>query len=270
MRKLLICCAACLMALCAWAQAPVAYAVRFEQGGITDWYMLSTTPKVTMGTSITIAGKSYDLTQGEVKTAFGTAPADEWQTIRENMTVGEYGTVCLPRTVTEFRGAIFYEVTEFLSNVKMDEVATLQAGVGYVFQATDDLIQVKYTGASVAEPIAVTEGLQGTFTAIQDGAAGTAGNVLEGNYIVYNNQFRLCAGTCSLAPYRAYLLGTRFMGEGIGDFFTMNLSDEPITGLGQWNKDNGARTMKVLKNGILYILRDNKVYNAQGAKVVKR
>lgn len=267
MRKLLICCAACLMALCAWAQTPVADAVRFEQGGITDWYMLSTTPKVTMGTSITIAGKSYDLTQGEVKTAFGTAPADEWETIREDMTVGEYGTVCLPRTVTETKGATFYEVVEFMSNVKMNEVTTLQAGKGYVCQATESTIQVKYTGAPVAEPIKVQRGLQGTFVAIQDGAKGTAGNILEGNYIVYNNQFRLCAGTCSLAPYHAYLLNARFAAEGIGDFFTMNLSDEPITGLGQWNKDNGARTMKVIKNGILYILRDNKVYNAQGMKL---
>lgn len=267
MRKLLICCAACLMALCAWAQAPTVDAVRFEQGGTTDWYMLSTTPKVTMGTSITIAGKSYDLTQGEVKTTFGTAPVvDEWVTVREGMTVGEYGTICLPRKVTEFKGATFYEVIQFRSTVKTDEVTTLQAGRGYIFQATESSIQVKYTGEAVLEPVKAELGLQGTFVAIQDGVAGTPGNVLEGNYIFINNQFRKCAGTCSLAPYRAYLLNERFMAEGIGDI-VFDVVDEPLTELEQSTIHNPLSTFKILKDGHFMIIRDSKVYNAQGIKI---
>ena len=91
MRKLLIYCAACLMALCAWAQAPTIDAVKFEQGSTTDWYLLSTTPTVTMGTSITIAGKSYDLNQGEVKTTFGTAPEEKITLTVADFTVTEDG-----------------------------------------------------------------------------------------------------------------------------------------------------------------------------------
>ncbi len=36
------------------------------------------------------------------------------------------------------------------------------------------------------------------------------------------------------------------------------------TELGQWNKDKGQRTIKVLRDGQLMIIRDNKTYNAQG------
>ncbi len=273
MRKSLILSLACLMALSAMAQVQLredeVTAVKFEQGQTTDWYMLSTKPKVTFDQDFNPVinnNTTYDLALGKVRTTFGIPVIETWETIREGLSVGEYGTVCLPRTVTEFKGAIFYEVIQFMSDVKTEEVKTLQAGKGYIFQATESTVQVKYTGEPVAEPVMVTMGLQGTFVAIQDGAAGTAGNVLEGNYILYNNQFRKCAGACTLSPYRAYLLKERFSAEGIGDLI-IDVVEEPITSLSdvKWQAVPGVK--KVLMDGILYILRDSRVYNAQGIKI---
>jgi hypothetical protein len=48
-------------------------------------------------------------------------------------------------------------------------------------------------------------GLYGTFEAISDGAAGAAGNELEGNYMLSNNQIIKCLGNCKLPAYRAYI-----------------------------------------------------------------
>lgn len=80
MRKLLICCAACLMGISAMAQVELKEAleeidaVHFVQNETSDWYKLANEPTVTVETTITINGKSYDLYDGDVITAFGKEP----------------------------------------------------------------------------------------------------------------------------------------------------------------------------------------------------
>ena len=264
------------MALSAVAQVQLredeVTAVKFEQGQTTDWYMLSTKPKVTFDKDFNPVinnNTTYDLALGKVRTTFGVPVIETWETIREGLSVGEYGTVCLPRTVTEFKGATFYDVTEFMSDVKTEEVKTLQAGRGYIFQATESTVQVKYTGEAVLEPVKVDTGLQGTFVTIQDGVAGTPGNILEGNYILINNQFRKCLGTCSAAPYRAYLLNVRFAAEGIGDLI-IDVVEEPVTGLRVHDAQctmHGGKVMKVLLDGQFRIIREGRAYTIEGLKI---
>lgn len=76
MRKLFIVGAACLTALSAIAQTgPEIDAVKLVQGDANpDWYMLEDSPEVTVGTTISINGKTYDLTQGQVDSYLGIAP----------------------------------------------------------------------------------------------------------------------------------------------------------------------------------------------------
>lgn len=80
MRKLLICCAACLMGISAMAQIEPKRtsedidAVHFVQNETSDWYKLANEPTVSVGTTITIDGISYNLYEGDVRTTFGKAP----------------------------------------------------------------------------------------------------------------------------------------------------------------------------------------------------
>ena len=69
--------------------------------------------------------------------------------------------------------------------------------------ATSNLIKVLYQGEE-ALSAGDHNGLHGTFTNIEDGAAGAAGNVLEGNHMLSNNEIKKCLGNCRLQAYRAY------------------------------------------------------------------
>lgn len=132
------------------------------------------------------------------------------ETVRTGLTEGKFGTICLDKNVTTSQGASFYEIAYREDQngepykVNFDEVKTLEAGVPYIFLAEDEQITVVY-GDETAIAASSKNGLVGTFAAIQDGAAGAAGNMLEGNYLVNNNQIRRCLGNCSLPANRAYI-----------------------------------------------------------------
>ena len=124
------------------------------------------------------------------------------------VTSGRYGTICLPYGSTNMTGATFYEVAWMNTAVNpwqvyVDEVTELEAGKPYIFMATSDLIKVLYQGEE-ALSAGDHNGLYGTFTNIEDGAAGAAGNVLEGNHMLSNNEIKKCLGNCKLQAYRAY------------------------------------------------------------------
>lgn len=125
-----------------------------------------------------------------------------------SVTSGRYGTICLPYNANYFEGAIFYEVSWMNTSVSpwqvlVEEVTELEAGKPYIFMATSNNILVACQGDAIADP-SNYNGLYGTFTNIEDGAAGAAGNVLEGNHMLSNNQIMKCLGNCQLLANRAY------------------------------------------------------------------
>lgn len=130
--------------------------------------------------------------------------------VRTGLTAGRYGTICLEKNVTAMLGASFYEIAYREDKdgtpykVCFDEVTMLEAGVPYIFLAEDEQITVVY-GDETTTAAGSKNGLVGTFDDISDGAAGTAGNQLEGNYLVNNNMIRLCGGNCNLPANRAYI-----------------------------------------------------------------
>ncbi len=124
------------------------------------------------------------------------------------VTSGRYGTICLPYNSNYFEGAIFYEVAWMNTSVSpwqvlVDEVTELEAGKPYIFMAKSNNILVACQGDAIADP-SNHNGLYGTFTDINDGPAGTASNVLEGNHMLSNNQIMKCLGYCQLLANRAY------------------------------------------------------------------
>ena len=130
--------------------------------------------------------------------------------VRAGLAAGQHGTICLKNNVTAMLGASFYEIAYREDKdgtpyrVCFDEVSALEAGVPYIFLAEDEQITVVY-GDETATEAKSKNGLVGTFAPIKDDDAGTAGNVLEGNYLINGNMIRRCGGNCSLSANRAYI-----------------------------------------------------------------
>jgi len=131
------------------------------------------------------------------------------------LTTGNIGTICLPYAVkeNEYIGASFYEIAykELDANgdpykVFFDEVTELEAGMPYIFVPQEGAKQVAvlYSGDEVTAA-GTKNGLVGTFISIDDNEQGNPNNVLEGNYIIYDNQLHKCIEYCGLDPYRAYV-----------------------------------------------------------------
>ncbi len=114
-----------------------------------------------------------------------------------SVTNGDFGTICLPYGSSNMTGAVFYEVAgQEPGKVYLDQVTTLEAGKPYIFRATASTITVVYEGDEALSP-GNHNGLYGTFT---DNTT-----VEQRNYIVYNNELRLCGTGCYINAYRAYL-----------------------------------------------------------------
>ena len=114
-----------------------------------------------------------------------------------DVTNGDFGTICLPYGSNNMTGAEFYKVVgKETGKVYLDQVTTLEAGKPYIFRATANTIKVIYEG-NEALSAGNENGLYGTFN---DNTT-----VEEGNYIVFNNELRLCGTGCFINAYRAYL-----------------------------------------------------------------
>ena len=195
-------------------------------------------------------------------------------TYTRTVNAGEYGTICLPGQANRMSGAIFYELagrdTKF---AYLDEVTELEAGTPYIFYATSNTLTVTYNGTKADDAKENVNGMYGTFTKIRDTkTVGSASNILEGNYVVYNNELLLCGTDCGLYEYRAYVNvdeistnvpaavpGRRRVSMGVqGENTTTDF--ENIT-----NGENN--TIKVIENGQLFIIRNGEKYNIQGQKL---
>jgi len=199
------------------------------------------------------------------------------------LTSDQLGTICLPFAVEEFTGADFYKMSylekdeqENPYHLYYEQVDALEAGKPYIFVPSDSKITCKQKGEMVDSPVYCEDGFYGTFTAITDGAKGTAGNVLENKYLVYNNIFQKCGGNCSLKAYRAYIdmdkvpeapaqvPSRRVM--VIGQNMQPEYFDPTpgiMTGL-QHMDQSEVSVVKLMRDGQLIILRNNRAYNVSG------
>ena len=127
---------------------------------------------------------------------------------RGNLTVGNYGTICLPCTVKaeERSGAIFYNIAGTMKDangyitgiVLTEETGDLVAGKPYIFKATNTELSATYSGER---------------TTVQNGN-GLVGNLSEGTMYVPNGKYILSsnelhqiaeAATATVGTNRAYI-----------------------------------------------------------------
>lgn len=119
-------------------------------------------------------------------------------------TSGDYGTICLPYAVAaeDMAGAEFFSIAGKImkdgkpQSIVLEQVATLEAGVPYIFSATSDKLIAAYSGKAVAVA-EEANGLIGSFEG-QD--------VAEGMYLISaQNKVQLCGKGCKISGNRAYI-----------------------------------------------------------------
>jgi hypothetical protein len=189
---------------------------------------------------------------------------------RTGLTAGNYGTICLPKAGT-IEGATLFEIGSFENNkIYVDEVGTtLAAGVPYIFQATDDHLTVTYTSATVVETAGSANGLFGFYN-LNDEDAQKNLDQNDGNYILYQNQYWLVSGRAAyIANYRAYIKISAIQNAqpapGIRRVAMQVNGQNTTTGVDNLNA--GETPVKVMINGQMFILRGEKMYNANGQLV---
>lgn len=196
---------------------------------------------------------------------------DMWVIVRTDGTAGYWNTICLERNITTIDGATFWTISgQDATSFILDEVTEPEAGQGYLIRFTKSDLKVKYGDQVAAEPVTASYGnpMQGTY--VQIDAAET--NVLNGNYVVYNNQLCPVVSWVGLYAHRAYVVKNLIPQEvpapapGRQRAFMPKPKETP-TSLeanigGQQPKDG-----KYIINGQFVIVKDNKMYNAQGIEL---
>ena len=203
-----------------------------------------------------------------------------------SVTSGNYGTICLPYGSSDYSGAEFYEIAYLQlasdgitpANIYLDQVTTLEAGKPYIFKATADELVVYYEGAEALAPMAGKAGLTGTFSLIKDLNTSDPSNTLEDNYMIADNKFWLCAAGCWLDANRAYIErdalhasttpvapipGRRRVSMGAAGENAATGSEDIMMPI------SNSKTMKIIENGQVIIIRDGEKYNMQGMKIAE-
>ena len=186
---------------------------------------------------------------------------------------GYYGTICLP-TAGQMVGASIFEIAyKDASKIYFDEIVSgeMEAGIPYIFLPNEGVTTLKvfYTEMAV-----VAAGSRNGLVGYYDNTDNMF-NVPVGNYILLNNQY------CEVVGTKAYIMqnysyivledvpdpdsapalapGARRVSMGVA-------GQNTATGVDQVEGDNVPT--KMIINGQLFILRGEKMYDAQG-KLVK-
>ncbi|MBQ6777434.1 MAG: InlB B-repeat-containing protein [Paludibacteraceae bacterium] len=191
---------------------------------------------------------------------------------RANLQLGGIGTVCLPFDVatTDRFGGTFYKADYQGPGFAyfIEETGTLEAGKPYVYVAdTTFIVLLQDVNANTVTDPTPYRGMYGTFT---DMAAGS----LTDKYVIAQKKLRRCGPGATLAAYRAYIDLTEMPTTPLEVNDPANAPVRRRLGIGGNNGSttdlqnyfefDAEGTQKVIMNGQLYILRDGKMYNAQG------
>ena len=177
------------------------------------------------------------------------------------VTNGNYGTICLPRASSVIEGATMYRIVggNASEGITIEEVASMEAGKPYIFQATADQLTVTMTGAR--KDVQEANGLIGNLGA-------TAMDVPTDAYVLKNNQLYLVNSDVTIAPNRAYIdmsaISTIAPAQGAKRRVIATYNQ--ATGVENVQEGN-VQCTKLIRNGQLLILRDGQFFNAMGAPV---
>ena len=195
-----------------------------------------------------------------------STPAEPTSYERTGLTVGNYGTICMPYAVNAgaYTGATFFEaVGQTADGIVMEEVTgNLVAGKAYIFQATATSLNCTYSGEAVATPVsaAMNNGLQGTF----DDNTEVPANM----YFIYGNKLWKSTGVNMVDANRALTYVPAGVPTPVAGRrrVVMPRVGEETTALPE-EVENETGATKQMINGKLYIIKGGRVYDAQGKNV---
>ena len=177
------------------------------------------------------------------------------------VTNGNYGTICLSRAAATIEGATMYRIVggNASEGITIEEVASMEAGKPYIFQASADQITVTMTGARA--DVQTANGLIGNLGA-------TAMDVPADAYVLKNNQLYLVNSAVTIAPNRAYINMSAItpIAPAPGRIRRVIAVENQATGV-ESLQPSAFSLKKVLMNGQLFILRDGQLYNVTGVRV---
>lgn len=181
---------------------------------------------------------------------------ENWVGYTRDVTVGNFGTICLPFAATVTGATVFKIVSKVESNnvvtgVNLESVDALEAGKAYIFKATGTTLNATYSG-SYTEATA-DYGMMGNLSS-------TAVTVPAGSYVVKNNELRPVGSNVTVGQYKGYITldGIGAVSSARGDYF-MGFDDE-ATGIESVQAENSENVM--------FNLQGQRVNNAQKGLVI--
>ncbi len=187
---------------------------------------------------------------------------------RGSLTPGNYATICLPNG-GKISGASLFDI-EYYENSTLYllevEGNAMVAGRPYIFLPSSDKIKVIYTDIVGAEA-GTYNGLVGSLSLVAEEITANAGN-----YILYNNQYWYVNSLAYVGANRAYIhmdgVPTQpSQQQGAPRRRVAMQVNGQNTTTGVDNLNAGETPVKVMINGQLFILRGEKMYNANGQLV---
>lgn len=175
---------------------------------------------------------------------------------REGLTVGSFGTICLPFDAT-VEGATVYEISskimesETLKGINLVSVSTLTAGHAYIFKATSSTLTATISG-NTYNASALADDSNGTNGGMVGNLSTDATNVTTGKYVISGNKLRkVNGGSATVAQYRAYITLTGISKANARSANFISFDDE-TSGIKNIQSENGQQV----------------VYNLQGQRVL--
>lgn len=189
-------------------------------------------------------------------------PSATWTEVRQGLTIGRLGTICLPHSASQFRGATLWEIAyQTQDEIVLEESQTIIGGQPYIFQATSERLVVQYIDDESAEA-GEKNGLYGTLVGVEE-------EELEGKYLLSNNQFVKCGTGCSLAAYRAYLDIDQVPKtptpppSGVRRIAIVH-PNKSETAIERIRLEGSPRVKKIMRDGKIYILVEGKEIGYNG------
>lgn len=203
------------------------------------------------------------------------APAPACVTVRNNLEVGRYYTICLPQEIVSFTGASFWNMSKRGEGVAYleEEVAPLTAGQPYIFQAEAEELCVVY-GNAVPAPEAGTAGaLVGTFELMEQEALNAAATTANSDiYLLNSNELWKVNGQSgnNLPANRAYVVYNNLIPENPAPAPGRRVRAIPMQTNGTTGFENiqaSEAPAKMIIDGKMYILRGEQMFDATGRLV---
>jgi len=201
-------------------------------------------------------------------------PAPACTTVRNNLVVNRYYTICLPQAVASANGASFWDMSKRGEGVAYLEEAELPlvAGRPYIFQAEAEELCVTLSGDPV-NGAGSFGALVGTFATMDQNDLDYEANYRSSDiYLLFNNELWKVndQNDNSLAANRAYIVYNNFVVENPAPAPGRRVRAIPMANnvpTAVENINAAEAPAKTIIDGKMYIIRGEQMYDATGRMV---